>query len=239
MMFSSSFCKANVFLLVLSSSWVSMHALPTGAPLCIVGASAPGEPHREDDRNPQTGPLNTAGFIVKVGNEMLDTAATITLRAYQDYVVTLTSVDGQKEFRGALMILSKPGVPTLGLFKLQPEQESKLKVSDICEDYYRSGVTHIDSDLKTSVEATVKFDENYDEIFLDVNVVVINRQISEGSEGGSSFYWDQFKLKVEGATPAPSQAPAPKCGLFRLGIFCPFTLCGFLGQLLFGSVGCQ
>jgi hypothetical protein len=103
-----------------------MHALPTGAPLCIVGASAPGEPHREDDRNPQTGPLNTAGFIVKVGNTTLDPAKLTRLRAHQDYTLTLTSVDGQKEFRGALMILSYLSDDTSGLFKLQSEQESKL-----------------------------------------------------------------------------------------------------------------
>jgi hypothetical protein len=117
-----------------------------------------------------------------------------------------------------------------GLFKLQPEQESKLKLSNVCDDEFRSGVTHFNNDTKTSVEATVKFDENYDELFLDVNVVVSNRVTAEG---GSFFYWDQFKLKVEGAT------PAPKCGLFCLGIFCPFTLCGFLGRLLFGSVRCK
>jgi hypothetical protein len=83
------------------------------------------------------------------------------------------------------------------------------------------------------------FEKNYDEIFLDVNVVrvVLNREVDKG---GSFFYWDQFKLKVESATPAPAPAPSPepKCGLFRLGIVCPFTLCGFLGQKLFGSVGC-
>jgi hypothetical protein len=33
------------------------------------------------------------------------------------------------------------------------------------------------------------------------------------------------------AVPAPNIAPAraTTCGLFRRGIFCPFTLCGFLG----------
>jgi hypothetical protein len=148
MMFSFSFSKMNVFLLVLSGAWVSTHPLPNGVPSCAIGESAAGSPHRQDDRNPQTGPLNTAGFIVKVGDQILSTATPITLQTNIDYPIVLTSVSGQKNFRGALMILSQPLVATTGLFTLQPEQESKLQISPFCEEDLRSGVTHINNNMK-------------------------------------------------------------------------------------------
>jgi Reeler domain len=204
--------------------------------LCIeIGEAAPGPPHR-GARNPIFGPLKTAGFIVKIGADIVDPDVPIAVEAGTDYKITVTSLSGQQQFRGTLIILSKPA--TLMLDRLTLPADSVLRMSDICPDVARSGVTHQNNELKTSVETTMKFDKAYGEVLLDVNVVVVNREISQG---GSYFYWSQFKLNVAGGvTAAPVAAPIkkPKCGLFRRGLFCPFTACGFFGRLIYGKEFC-
>jgi hypothetical protein len=160
------------------------------------------------------------------------------LQANVDLPVVVTSDTGEQPFRGALVIASKPGVTIENVFSLSDAELAKLQISTICPSLNADGVTHVDNELKTSVEATLRFDENIQELLLDVNVVVINKILSLG---GSFYYWSQFKINVEGATAAPTPS-RPRlfdgCGLFRLGLFCPVTACGFFGRLIYGDDFC-
>ena len=222
---------------------VFVRALPTGAPVCTLGVAAPGNPHTSAGRSPQTGPLAIAGFIVKIGDVILDTNTPITVQAYQDLRVVVTSEGGEQPFRGALVIVSKPGIPILNAFSLTTNDETKLQSQNAtCAPLNADGVTHVDNEIKTSVEATLNFDQNIQELLLDVNVVVVNRIVSNG---GSFYYYSQYKINVEGATSSPTLAPirggiggGSGCGLLGLGIFCPTSFCGFFGRLLLGDRDC-
>ena len=227
--------SALIPILFISIVSVLVRALPTGAPVCTVGVAAPGSPHTSPGRSPQTGPLAIAGFIVKIGDQILDANTPITLQAYQDLRIVVTSESGVQPFKGALVIVSKVGLDTQNTFSLTPEDETKLQISPACPSFARDGVTHIDNELKTSVEATMRFDENIQDLLLDVNVVVINKGVSEG---GSFYYYSQYKINVEGATSPPSSTPIKKCGLFGLGFFCPVNACGFFGRLIYGDDFC-
>ena len=216
---------------------VCVHALPFGAPVCTTGKAAPGDPHTSAGRNPQTGPLSLVGLIVKIGDVILDAATPIVVKPNEDLRVVVTSPEGNTTFRGALLIVSKIGFVADGTFSLTAADATKLQISTVCPTTAASGVTHVDRELKTSVEATIRFDENVQDLLLDVNIVLINRLVSEG---GSAYYYSQYKINVEGPTKAPTVAPTggSNCGLFGLGIFCPFSFCGFFGRLLLGPRDC-
>ena len=197
--------------------------------------AAPGNPHTSAGRSPQTGPLAIAGFIVKIGDVILDTNTPITVQAYQDLRVVVTSEGGEQPFRGALVIVSKPGISTVGSFSLTTDGTTKLQSqSELCFSLKADGVTHIDNELKTSVEASLTFDENIQEVLLDVNVVVVNRMVSDG---GSFYYYSQYKINFEGATASPTVTPVCR-GFLGIGIFCPFLFCGFFRRLLLGNRDC-
>jgi hypothetical protein len=233
-----SIATALVYIVVFIAV-VVVQALPSGAPVCTIGEAAPGNPHTAAERSPLTGPLSMAGFIVKIGDETLNTSTPITVQAYEDLRVEITSESGEQPFRGALMIVSKTGGVIEEAFTLNEADASKLQINTLCAPSAASGVTHVNNELKTSVGATLRFDENIQEVLLDVNVVVINRI---ASEGGSIYYYSQFKINVIGATPpptrTPTRTPTRKCGIFGLGLFCPFKKCWFLYRLIFGDVSC-
>ena len=227
--------EALIVIVLVAIISVFVRALPTGAPVCTLGKSAPGDPHTSIGRRPQTGPLAGAGFIVKIGDEILDIETPITVNAYEDIRVTVTSEGGEQPFRGALLIVSKAGNSTVDAFSLTTADATKLQINTLCPSNAASGVTHVDNEIKTSVEATMRFDENFQDLILDVNVVVINRLVSEG---GSFYYYSQYKINVQGATPPPTPAKNRRCGIFRLGLFCPFSACGFFGRLIYGDDFC-
>ena len=224
------------FLFIIAIISVFVRARPNGAPVCTLGVAAPGNPHTSAGRSPKTGPLAIAGFIVKIGDVTLDTNTPITVQAYQDLRVVVTSEGGEQPFRGALLIVSKPGIPILDAFSLSTDDLTKLQShSDTCAPLNADGVTHVDNEIKTSVEATLNFDQNIQELLLDVNVVVVNRIVPEG---GSFYYYSQYKINVEGATLPPKPIEIKKCGLFGLGFFCPVSACGFFGRLIYGDDFC-
>jgi hypothetical protein len=119
------------------------------------------------------------------------------------------------------------------------DEKSKVKISDPCLELGYGGITHMNPELKSNVTTTMMFDQNYDDLRFDVNIVVMNRNILEG---GSAYYYSQYTMKVEGAvdaaTKSPTAAPTRGCGIFALSLFCPLTFCGFFSRLLFGSDGC-
>jgi hypothetical protein len=226
---------ALILFVLISIVGVTVDAFPTGAGACELGKASPGDPHTSAGRRPQTGPLAGAGFIVKIGDQTLDVGTPITVQAYEDIRVVVTSVGGEQPFRGAMVIASKAGLDTAGTFSLTTEDATKLQISPLCVTKAADGVTHVDNELKTSVEAMMRFDDNIQELQLDVNVVVINKVLSQG---GSFYYYSQYKINVQGATPPPTPTSIRKCGLFGLGFFCPFSACGFFGRLIYGDDFC-
>jgi Reeler domain len=230
---------------VTTATWDVLHvavvkALPDGAPVCRVGVASPDSLHTFALRTPMTGSLNEGGFQVLLDDEPLDPAVPKTVNANETIKVVVTSLDGIKQFRGVLLILSQVGYSTLGTFQLTTDDElSKVKISDPCIESNYGGITHINADLKDNVTATMSFDENYADLRFDVNIVVQNRN---ALEGGSEYYYSQYSMKVEGAesvaTKAPTGAPTRGCGLFGLTLFCPLTFCGFFARLFFGREEC-
>jgi Reeler domain len=208
-------------------------SLPSGAPSCEVGKAAPMSLHLAASRNPTTGTLLSANFIVKIDGVVLDPDATNEIQANRELEVVITSDTGQQAFKGALMIVSKSALLTTDIFTLSTAQATDLQLNALCPNEGRSGVTHVDNNVKTSIAATMQFDENIDDLKFDVNVVVQN------NDAGSFFYWTQYTLKVVGATAPPTAAPRSRgCGLFGFNLFCPFTLCGLFGRLIFGDDFC-
>ena len=243
----STLLISTIFIVVLTiafyipSAVVVTHALPDGAPVCRINEASPDSLHTFFLREPQTGSLSTGGYHVLLDDDdgPLDPAVPITVKANSEIRVVVTSIDGQKEFRGILLILSQVGFSTIGTFQLTTEDElAKAKISDPCLQLGYGGITHTDAELKSNVTTTMMFDKNYDNLKLDVNIVVMNRN---QNEGGSQYYYSQYSLKVEGAdevaTKAPTAAPTT-CGLFGRSLFCPLTFCGFFSRLIFGSDGC-
>jgi hypothetical protein len=107
-----------------------------------------------------------------------------------------------------------------------------------CRGTKIGGVTHRDNLWKNSSEATalLRWDEvGTTQIRLNVNVVIDNNFTD------SIFYYTQFTLEsimanadmVPTASPLPNysdaQPTADRCGLFRLGVICPLTACGWGG----------
>ena len=212
-------------------------ALPGGAPSCEVGEAAPQSLHLNIDRNPQTGPLSTGTYTVTINGALLVPGEKAVVPAQAVNEVIVSSETGLQPFRGVLAILNKEGtVFTNGVELSVSATDPLLQEAFECDvTTGRSGVTHKSPDLKTSAELMLNVDSNLDDVFLDVNVVVANNDIE-----GSIYYYDRYTLQFTGATSAPTQAPADrKCGLLRLGFFCPFTFCGIFGRLLFGDENCK
>jgi hypothetical protein len=217
-----------VFLIALSS----IAALPTGAPVCTIDFSAVNNLHLAQSRNPQTGPLSNGDFIVTVnGNITLVPGVALEIPAQRDVQVVVTSESGIQPFKGVLVILSAPNILfTDELFT----REAILQNSIACQGTgNRVGVTHRSNVTKTKATVFLNIPNNYEEVRLDVNMVIVNNDIA------SIYYYDRFLLKVTGATEAPTPTPRPECGLFGLSLFCiRIFFCGYFGRLLFGDSNC-
>jgi hypothetical protein len=220
-------------ILIATLSIVAIHAFPGGAPICTTGSAAPQSLHLQRP-NIVTGSIAKGEFLVKFNGVDISNQTSITVVTGADVIVELTSATGLP-FKGALLIVSKTAVDVSGKFTLSTAQATDLKISDICPSEGKSGVTHVDRNIKTSVATTMKFDQTYDDLFFDVNVVVVN------NDTDSFYYHSQYTFDVVAGATAPAGAPttgSSKCGIFGLSIFCPLTFCGFFGKLLFGSENC-
>jgi hypothetical protein len=217
----------------------SVLALPTGAPVCPIDGAAPGDAHlaarvvagTNITINPRTGPLSDGTFIVTLNGVTLDPAVSTAITASLSYTVAVTSEDGTQPYRGVLVIASSAS-KNFTAAVLQPVG-GLLQASLPCAQLRRAGVTHISAVSKTTSSSTLNVPTNVADLKLDVNVVVANNEVQ-----GSIYYYDQFEFTVTGAPTAAPVKPPVKCGLFGLSIFCPFTFCGFLGRLIFGSRNC-
>jgi hypothetical protein len=218
----------------------SVLALQTGAPICTIDEAAPGPPHRvayssgNFTLEPRTGPLSDGTYIVTLNGATLVPNSTTAINASQSYTIAVTSEDGNQQYKGVLVIASSASTNFTAAV-LQPVG-GLLQASTPCAVLRRAGVTHTSAASKTTSTTTLNVPKNVTDLKLDVNVVVANNAAQ-----GSIYYYDQYKFNVTGAPPPPTAAPVKprgKCGLFGLSIFCPFTLCGFLGRLIFGSKNC-
>jgi hypothetical protein len=230
--YSTFQCLTSILLLLITITTFDdyiihvVKALPTGAPVCTVGEAAPQNLHLDPQRNPRLGPLSDGGYYIQIGNTVLkDTSVIYEFEAYQDLTVLLTSQSGVQPFKGALIVLSKVGVDLAGNLFLNATQLQLLRQSQC--DAGRVAVTHNNNITKTAVTATINFDDNYDILNVDVNLVVVN------NAKNSVFFYSSYKLTVTGATSSPTPVPIPTCGLFGMGLFClpKITFCGFLGRL--------
>jgi hypothetical protein len=205
--------------------------LPTGAPVCTIDFAAVNNLHLAAERNPRTGPLSNAAFIVTINGVTATPGVLIEIPAQKEIPVVVTSESGSQPFKGVLLIISEPNVAfTNELFTKSP----LLQQSIPCQGTgTRAGVTHRSNVTKTEATAYLNIQDNLDEVNLDVNVVVVNNAFQ-----GSIYYFDRYKLKTSGGTNAPTATPRfAKCGLFGLGIFC-FNTCGLFLRLIYGNKEC-
>jgi hypothetical protein len=205
--------------------------LPTGAPVCTIDFSAVNNLHLAPERNPRTGPLSNAGFIVTINGVTATPGVLVELPAQREIPVVVTSESGIQPFKGVLLIISAPNVAfTDELYTKSP----LLQQSIPCQGTgTRAGVTHRSNVTKTQANFFLNIQDNVDEVNLDVNVVVVNNAFQ-----GSIYYFNRYKLKTFGGTDAPTATPlVAKCGLFGLGLFC-FNTCGIFLRLIFGNENC-
>ena len=219
-----------VSLLSLLIALQQVYALPNGAPVCTINGPAPGGIHLQRGAALTfTGTLALAGFNVTFDGVDISTLSSIEVNTSTPVKVAV--IANGVPLKGVLVIVSRPFTDVSGAFTLSAEEAAMLQISQICR--IESGVTHVDESFKTKTSATLTIDEAYPDLKLDVNVVVQN------NETGSLYYYSQYTF----ASIAPAAAPTGGgtgggCGVFGLGILCPFSFCGFFGRLILGDRDC-
>ena len=210
-----------------------LNALSTGAPICSIDGPAPQNIHLQRGANiTGTGSLASAGFNVTFNGVDLSSLSSIQVNASSPIKVEVRS--SGVPLKGVLVIVSKASTDFTDVFTLSTEEATLIQKSEFCPALARGGVTHVSPDEKNKVSATMTFDKAYTDVKLDVNVVTQN------NDTGSYYYYSQYIFAVN-AAPAGSPSGSGSgsdCGLFGLGIFCPFTFCGFFGRLLLGDRDC-
>ena len=207
---------------------MTTEALPNGAPVCTVGEAAPQVKHLELSRNPRLGHLNEGGFYIQIGDTILsDTTTVYEYDAHEDIPVLVTSESGGQPFKGVLIVASRVGSDLSANLFLKDDTQLRFLQQAQC-DAGRVAVTHWNNNTKSAVTATMNFDKNFDIVLVDVNIVVVN------NARASIFYYDQYQIRVTGATQYPTPVPIINCGLFGMGFLCfpKITFCGFIGRLL-------
>ena len=220
----------RLLVILLVTLFTVVAPLPTGAPVCTIDFSAVNNLHLAKERNPQTGPLSNADFIVKINGVTAQPGVVLEIPAQRDIPVVVTSGSGSQRFKGVLMIISEATASfTNELYPASP----LLQQSVPCQETgTRAGVTHRSNETKTEAPAFLNIQDNYEVVNLDVNVVVVNNAQS------SIFYFDRYILKTFGGTEAPTATPrTAECGLFGVGLFC-FNTCGLFLRLIFGNENC-
>ena len=120
-----------------------------------------------------------------------------------------TFVEGQEEFRGFLFRLSgaTEDVDTKGALTVSSDLPVLEQISNLCLDLDLSGITHLDNNLKSQVEAVLFMSEPQANLTLQVTAVVQNRLVDDGNvtEFISEYYYDEFMLNaVVPETDAPT-----------------------------------
>ena len=178
--------------------YIVVNALPNGSPVCIVGGPAVRASHTSNPNN-ITGAIEAALFAVKIGNKTLNSTAVNAIAATVDLPVELTSTNGT-EFRGVLVVLNGNNSLVSNLFISPNSTDYKAQVN--CSTAGDAGFTHISNGLKSNFTATMNLPYS-ESAFLDVNIVVVNREIS-------IYYHTRYMLLGDPAPPttkSPTKAP--------------------------------
>lgn len=179
------------FLFSLSTNHHGVLAYPTGAGGCASGVAAVGGTHLTYNRT--TGPLADGNFQVFLDDTTeLAPNTTTMITPSQEYMIRIVA-SGDAFFEGALIRVDGTGTT------LEPGLNAQTAMA--CTDA-ASGATHVNTTEKTEFTATFGTDGT-ENVIVDVTVVVV----SSASEG-SIYYYDQFVLQPEGATPAAAPSAA-------------------------------
>jgi len=215
-------------------------AFPTGAG----GCAGPGEPavggsHVDtvgEGGNPRlvtAGNLNDGAIQVTIGDVVLDPNTVNTLPISEDLLVAVEALD--IPYRGVLVRLQAPdGVDTQGA--LIPGANTK-SADDVCQAPVL-GITHTDRSEKTLATGTFRFEEEVDDIALDVTIVFINGKYTRAmvqcniqwdsmahflpmsffgaADEGSAYVHDSFQIQTralgEPTVPPAAGTTAPAAG---------------------------
>jgi hypothetical protein len=179
----------------------SLDAYPFGAGGCPGAQAAPGELHRfgYGPINVTTGTLDKGGFVVLLDSTPLIPNAASDFLSGIPHELTIQATSGT--FRGFLFRLSGGETGLQPLNNLGPlPGDPNAQTSIACVYDLVGGVTHTNNALKTSASAFMILSSPAKGLFLDVSVVVENRQ------GISIFYYTYFMLN---AVAPPTPAPVP------------------------------
>lgn len=184
----------------------------TGASQCAVGASSAGGPHTSPDVNQTTGNLIDGGYRLTIGGKdytSRDGFNVVDLVDQLDFDIVMESMTSEDFFRGVLI---RVGGTTPD--QVNPKDESMFRVASICSGL-SGAITHISSDNKNRVVASVSLDADKDmgEHLVDVTVVKMNTYVN--GKAVSEHYYANVKLNIttssSGGVPAPTlpatQAP--------------------------------
>jgi hypothetical protein len=176
----------TALLFVLSS--FTADAYSTGAGQCIGGMAAVGAPHMTGTA--VTGPLSDGSLVVAVNNRVYDVSEinNFYVETGTDYTILIQAQDGS--FRGALIRASSPDGAE---FTLEPGVNGANAMA--CTEDGVLGVTHMSSDLKTELGATLNI-AVAGTITLDVTVVQ-----SQNSQDGSVYFYTPYTLTADEVLP--------------------------------------
>ena len=186
--------KLSILLLI--SLFHSVAAFPTGAGGCGGGGAAVGGTHLDGSKTLTSGSLAEAGFSLLLDGSALENNFVLDLDS--DSILTLVATGGTP-FKGVLMRVEATDVDVQDTAALTPDDN--VQAAGVCEAPV-GGVTHSNSDDKTTASATLRF-ETATEITLDVTVVVQN------DDSASVFYYESFSGTAGDAAAGTDDAAAP------------------------------
>jgi hypothetical protein len=204
MKFFNSTTIHKIAVCVLIIALPSLHAFTFGAGSCTGGQSAAGPPHQTAGSayniTVVTGTLDEGGFVVTLDSTVLSRATPASFTSGTPHILTIS---GNSTFRGFLFRLSGgiTGFTTAwtfynshsyfgtGLTDLAPVTgDANASYAILCLNEFVAGVTHSNSNLKTTASANMTVGYIDNGFVLDVTVVVQLR------DGLSIYYYSEFLL---------------------------------------------
>jgi hypothetical protein len=183
------------------------------------------------DRDPKTGTIEFGRYqAVLAGTAMITDPSDPTFaNTFQPGVEnTLVVQAGAGNFFKGLLVIASGGnaddidsLDTKTPKALTISDEVRSQVAPGCAEFDVAGITHTSNNEKRSLGMRFQWPRAGEKLFLDVNIVKTNNSTS-----GSEYYFTQYPMQ------AGTSCDARRCGLLRLGIFCPLTLCGLFGRTL-------